>query len=134
MNDAARHAFTYGFAPQFTEATLIALRDALVSDDPRLMQGRTTEPEPVLMHHGLKIECACAIGFCAWVQNQSVTVGEVLIGYGDMLDQADRNLGRMCAYSPFLHAFDDTPREIVFPAMAELVNEILSERQQQVAA
>lgn len=61
-----RRVWRHGLAEQFSEAGLEALARALISDDPRLLQGATTEPPPLQCVQEWPIEAACGIGYCGW--------------------------------------------------------------------
>jgi hypothetical protein len=54
-----------GFVPLLPTRGLEALRDALRSDDPRLVQGHTTSPPPLMCVSDWPVEAACLLGFFA---------------------------------------------------------------------
>ncbi len=64
-------------APLLSTSGLEALRQALVRDDPRLIQQATSNPAPAEIFQEEAIEGACALGFCAWKGDGLDTVGEV---------------------------------------------------------
>jgi hypothetical protein len=103
--------FRDGFVPVFSTAGLTALRDALVSDDPRLTQGSTTTPPPLMCVRDFDVEAACALGFCGWQGDGLTTVGEVEEFFARACFEADQKLGEPAACRWFLNWFDDTPRD-----------------------
>lgn len=116
-----------GFVPVLATAALEALRDALRSDDPRLTQGSTTTPPPLLCVQDWPVEAACALGFCGWQGEGRDTVGEVEEFFAQVCFEADQRLGEPAACRWFLNWFDDTPR-------AEMRRELLAEVEYALAA
>lgn len=114
---AWRHVFRHGFCPSLPTAGLERLRDALRDDDPRLLQGSTTQPPPLCVADW-PCEAADAIGFCGW--EEGGTVGEVEEFFAKMCFEADERLGEAAACRWFLNWFDDTPRD-------EMRRELLAE-------
>ncbi len=123
-----RMVWRNGFAPSLSNDGLLALRDALRGDDPRLVQGATTSPPPLLCVQDWPVEGCCALGFCGWQGDGLLTVGEVEAHFAKCCYEADRRLGEPAACRWFLNWFDDTPRTAM---RKELLNEVereLSER------
>ena len=107
-----RKVWREGFLPQFNEDQKEALRKALTSDDPRLTQGSTTTPPPLLCVQDWPCEAACAIGFCGWMGGAGLsTVGEVEEFFAKACYEADQLLGEPAACRYWLNWFDDTPRD-----------------------
>lgn len=123
-----------GFVPHLKTEALEALAKALREDDPRLTQGSTTTPPPLMCVQDWPVEAACALGFCAWQGDQLTTVGEVEEAFARMCFEADQRLGEAAACRHFLNAFDDTPRQEMFAALLEEVELALKERVANVAA
>src|SRR5205814_4865596 len=92
-------------------AGLESLRDALRADDPRLTQGSTTTPPPLMCVQDWPVEAACALGFCGWQGETLESVGEVEEFFARVCFEADQRLGEPAACRWFLNWFDDTPRE-----------------------
>ena len=122
-----------GFAPVLPTAGLEALRDALRDDDPRLTQGSTTTPPPLMCVQDWPVEAACALGFCGtaefggfWTDaagrknDAAATVGQVEEFFAKACFQADWRLGEPAACRWFLNWFDNTPRD-------EMRRELLAE-------
>jgi hypothetical protein len=99
-----------GFVPVLSTAALEALRDACYGDDPRLMQGGTTTPPPLMCVQDWPCEAACAMGYCGWQAEDLTTVGEVEEFFARVCFEADSRLGEPAACRWFLDWFDATPR------------------------
>jgi hypothetical protein len=100
-----------GFAPVLSTTGLESLRDALRGDDPRLTQGSTTTPPPLMCVQDWPVEAACALGFCGWQGDALETVGQVEEFFARACCEADLRLGEPAACRWFLNWFDDTPRD-----------------------
>jgi hypothetical protein len=117
-----------GFAPLLSTAGLQALRQALIDDDERLVQGSTTSPPPLTCVQDWLVEGTCAIGFCAWQGEGFETVGEIEDQFAQCCFEADRRLGEPAACRYFLNWFDDTPRDQMRRQLLAEVELTLSER------
>jgi hypothetical protein len=116
-----RQVWRDGFAPVLSSAGLDALRGALRRDDPRLIQGSTSTPPPLMCVRDWPVEAACALGFCGWQGDGLDNVGEVEEFFARVCFEADQRLGEPAACRWFLNWFDDTPREVV---RRELISEV----------
>lgn len=117
-----------GFAPGLSDASLQALRDALKTDDARLIQGSTTTPPPLLCVQDWPVDAACALGFCGWQGERLDTVGEVEEFFARLCFEADGRLGEAAACRWFLNWFDDTPRHEMQRLLLEEVEATLAAR------
>ena len=117
-----------GFAPVLPTAGLEALRNALRDDDPRLRQGSTTVPPPLMCVRDWPVEAACALGFCGWQANGLALVAEVEEFFADACYQADRRLGEPGACRWFLKFFDETPWAEVRRDLLAEVERVLADR------
>lgn len=115
-----RRVWRDGFVPSLTNKHLEALAAALRDDDPRLIQGATTTPPPLLCVSDWPIEACCAIGYCGWKGGDLDTVGEVEEFFAKCCFEADARLGEPAACRWLLNWYDDTPRN-------EMRRELLSE-------
>ncbi len=106
--------------PVLSTVGLMSLRDALRSDDPRLVQGATTTPPPLMCVQDWPVEACCALGYCGWQGDALHTVGEVEEHFAKCCFEADQRLGEPAACRWFLNWFDDTPR-------SEMRRELLAE-------
>lgn len=122
-----RQVWRDGFVPVLSTAGLESLREALDKDDPRLTQGSTTTPPPLMCVQGWPCEAACALGFCGWQGDGKQTVGEVEEFFAKACWEADQRLGQPAACRYFLNWFDDTPRP-------EMRKELLAEVELALAA
>jgi hypothetical protein len=123
-----RHVWREGFAPQISTDGLTALLKALEADDPRLQQGSTTTPAPLMCVQDWPVEAACCLGFCGWQGDGLTTVGEVEEYFARLCFQADQALGEPAACRWFLNWFDDTPRAEMRRELAHEVTLVLLAR------
>src|SRR5262245_49936948 len=105
-----RKVWRDGFAPLLSTAGLQALRQALIEDDDRLLQGVTTSP-PTTSVHDRPVEGTCAVGYTAWHGEGLESIGEIERHFAESCREADRRLGEAGACRYFLNWFDDAPRE-----------------------
>ncbi len=117
-----------GFAPLLSTPSLMALREALASDDARLSQGSTTTPPPLMCVQDWPVEAACALGYCGWQGDGLETVGEVEEFFAKACYEADVALGEPAACRWFLNWFDDTPRGQMRRDLLNEVERVLTER------
>ena len=117
-----------GFVPVVSTTGLMALRDALRQDDPRLTQGSTTTPPPLMCVQEWPVEAACALGFCGWQGDDLTTVGEVEEHFAKCCFEADQRLGEPAACRWFLNWFDDTLRDDMRPDLLSEVELALADR------
>jgi hypothetical protein len=117
-----------GFVPVLSTAGLEALREALRGDDPRLTQGSTTTPPPLMCVQDWPVEAACALGFCGWQGDDLESVGQVEEFFARACFEADQRLGEPAACRWFLNWFDDTPREEMRAALLAEVEKALAAR------
>ena len=108
-----RRCFRDGFAPHLPTAGLEALRAALETDDPRLIQGCTAHTEHC--YHGPRfmqpVTGACAVGYCWWQGDDVRTVEDLESQFSISCWEADRLLGEHAANRFFPNWFDETPRD-----------------------
>src|SRR5215210_7646809 len=106
-----RNVWRTGVATLLSTESLEALREALATDDPRLLQGATTTPPPLQCVQDWPVEAACALGYCGWVGGGLESVAEVEEYFARMCFEIDRRLGEPAACRWFLNWFDETLRE-----------------------
>jgi hypothetical protein len=121
MMESWRDCWRRGVAPLLSTKGLEALRQALVNDDRRLLQGVTTEPPLFQCVQDWPVRAACPLGFCGWAEGLT-TVAEVTEYFARMCFEIDQQMGEPAACRWFLNAWDDTPRELV---RKELLAEVL---------
>lgn len=100
-----------GFAPNISIKAMKVLEKALVDDDPRLLQGATTSPPPLMCVQDWPVEAACLVGYCGWQGEGLRTVEEVENYFARSCFDADSVLGEPALCRWFLNWFDETPRE-----------------------
>lgn len=115
-----RKAWRRGLAPLLPTKGLEALAKALAEDDPRLLQGATTDPPPLECVQDMKVAAACAVGFCGWQGQGLETVIEVSEFFANTTFASTQTLGSCAETCQFLNWFDETPR-------AEMRRELLPE-------
>jgi hypothetical protein len=123
-----------GIAPQLSAAALEPLRDALERDDPRLLQGATCLPPPLLCVQECPVEAACALGYCGWQAEGLATVAEVEEYFAWLCSRCDERLGEPAACRWFLNWYDETPREEMRGLLLAEVNRALAQRRAGTAA
>jgi hypothetical protein len=122
---AWQHTWRHGFAPNISTAGLLALRTALLADDPRLIQGNTTTPLPMACVMDWPVEAGCATSLPGWLGDELETVAEVEEYAARIWFEADERLGEPGACRWFLNWWDDTPRETARPELlAEVEREL----------
>ncbi len=129
MTEAWRCVWRDGIVPQLSTRALSELRQALLSDDPRLQQGATTTPPPLLKVQDWPVEAACAIGYCGWQGEGLETVGQVEEFFARVCAAADARLGEPAAVRHFLNWYDDTPRTQMRQELLAEVERALAQRQ-----
>lgn len=133
-----------GFAPILSTPCLEALAEALRTDDPRLTQGSTTTPPPLMCVQDWPVEAGCFLVFMGAVENggfactsteavsnqlgvpphsnaKACTVGQAEEFFARLCFEADQRLGgEPAACRWLLNWFDNTPRN-------EMRRELLAE-------
>lgn len=128
-----RRVWRNGIVPLVSIPELEALRDALQSDDPRLIQGATTVPPPLYSVQDWPCEAACAISIMgtgvlgnlydkrkSFTEMACVTVGTLEEYFAKMCFEIDSLIGEPAGCRWFLNWYDETPRE-------EMIRELLPE-------
>lgn len=123
-----QRAWRVGFAPGISTDGLKALMGALFVDDPRVTQGITTTPPPMMSTQDCPVEAADAIGFCGWQGDGLSTAGEVEEYFAKACYDADHRLGEEGACRWFVNWFDNTPRNemrrLLMDEIIEYVREV----------
>jgi hypothetical protein len=111
------------------------LRAALAADDPRLTQGSTTTPPPLICVQDWPVEAADAIaltGIPAAGGWGNATVGAIEGHFARCCFEADQRLAEPAACRWFLGWFDDTPRPVVILELLAEVTRALESRAEPV--
>lgn len=124
-----------GYAKVFSTRALEELGTALHFNLPQLVQGVTTGPPPLPVNQDKPCEQADAIGYCGWIGEGLITVGQVEEFFAKSCFDVDQRLGEPAGCRWFLNWFDDTPRdEMRRELLAEIVRELDIRRGFPVAA
>ena len=123
-----RNVWRDGLAPVLSTAGLVALRDAVVTNDDRLMQGATTTPPPLHCVQDWPVEAACGVGYCGWQGEALETVVEVEEYFAKVCHEVDQRLGEPAGCRWFLNWFDDTPRDQMRRELLTEINRSLAQR------
>lgn len=113
---------------------LAVLHQAMLTDDPRWIQGTTTIPPPLTCMQDFPVEAADAIGICGWIGDGFRTVGEVEEFFAKKCYEMDQILGEPAACRWWLNWHDDAPRETVRTELLAEIELELSRRAAGVAA
>lgn len=110
---------------------LRALHTALVEDSPQLIQGHTVDPLPVGEDMDRAPEACCPLGYAAWQAWGLRSVRQVDAEFAGICFRAFRDgIPTDCQWA--LNWFDETPRDVAFPALAGVVARVLAERAKEV--
>jgi hypothetical protein len=123
-----RKVWREGIAPQLSTPGLAALRNALRSDDPALLQGCTTSPPPLACVQDWPVEGACPVGLCGWRGDGLETVAEVEEYFARACFGCDQLLSEPAACRWFLNWADETPRDEMRAALLPEVELALASR------
>lgn len=123
-----RKVWREGFAPLLPTPGLEALAEALQRDDPRLIQGATTTPAPLLCVQDWPVEASCAVTYCGWQGEGRELVGEAEEFFASACFRADQALGEPAGCRWFLNWFDDAPRDEMRRELLPEVKRVLAMR------
>ena len=135
-----RKVFRDGLVPLMPTEELEALRDALKTDSPFLIQGATTQPPPISCVSDWPIEAGCLIAYPFAATHggfhknldgsnnlDACTVAEAESGFAAYCFEIDQRLGEPAATKWLLDDFDGWPR-------AEMIANLLPEVERALAA
>jgi len=123
-----RKVWREGLVPLLSTQSLEVLRQALLTNDARLLQGATTTPPPLQCVQDWPVEGACALGYCGWQGEGLETVAEVEEFFARMCFEIDQRLGEPAGCRWFLNWFDETPRDEMRRELLTEVHLILAAR------
>jgi hypothetical protein len=109
--EAWRDCWRKGVAPLLSTRGLEALRQALVEDDPSLLQGETTRPLALTPDYSETPKGACAMGYSAWKGDGLATVREVELFFQHACREVDQLMGWPGASQQFIDWFDLAARD-----------------------
>jgi hypothetical protein len=128
MEPKALRAWRDGIAKWLSRPALEALARGLEEDDPRLIQGCTTEPPALTVAKDFRCEGACPIAYAGWIAGKgtAATVAEVEEYMATIVNMANLDLNGE-AYA-FLNWIDETPRDDMRRELLAEVNRELARR------
>ena len=115
-----RRVWRDGFLQALSRQGLMTLKEALLHDDRRLLQGAACFPMPTVAGRDREVRGACALGWCGWRGEGLKTIGQVEAYVERLCLDADAALQEPAACRYFLNWYDDTPR-------AQMRRELLAE-------
>lgn len=123
-----RKTWRDGLVPVLSSSCLLALRDALESDDPRLIQGHTVQPAFRSDGPEAPVEAADPLALMGWLGEGMGTVGEVEEFWSSMCFEIDRRIGEPAGCRWLLNWIDETPRDVMRRELLAEVNLVLAAR------
>ena len=111
--EAWKTVWREGFVPTLTLDGLKALRAGLQIDDPRITQGSTTTPPPLMCVREWPIEACCVLVFCGWQAGllKAETVGCAEEYFAIACYQCDLLMKESAVCRYFLNWYDETGRD-----------------------
>lgn len=127
-----RTALRDGFIPNMSTVHLLELRDMLRRNDPRLTQGSTCTPPPLMCVADWPVEACCLVALGGVAEHGGfghAKVGEAEEAFAELCYQADVRLGDPAACRYLLNWFDDTPRDEMIRELLPEIERALRERE-----
>ncbi len=121
MDESWRKVWRQGVVPHLNLEGLLALEQALVTNDRRLIQGATISPPPLQCVQGWPVDAACLIAYCGWHGNHLHTVGDLELFFADICRECDDSTGEPGSVRWLLTMYDEWPRETM---IANLLPEV----------
>lgn len=115
-------------APQLSTQGLLALRNALQTDDSRLLQGATTSPPPLQCTQDWPCEAACLIAYPSWQGDSLEYVADVEERFAQICYDTDQALGEPAGCRWLMNWFDETPRQEMIAQLLPEVELALAQR------
>lgn len=125
MSAEAFRAWRQGMVPQLVDTGLLALREALIANDPALLRGSTVTPWAVADLANAPCEGVCPLAFALWRGLGLVTSGSVSAAWSRIMDEC-HNAGLLPWI--FVGWWDDTPAQEARNILLGLVVEALAAR------
>lgn len=127
MPDNAKAAFRAA-APHMDHVGLLALYGALLADDPRLIQGVTTDPPNLMSRPNAPCEGACLIGYTG-LRAGLTTCAEVEEYFGAVMKAAQASLAEPGGMRWLTNWYDETDRETMRAALLPEVRAAIAARE-----
>jgi hypothetical protein len=106
-----RKVWREGLSPLLSPRALLALKTALETDDPALIQRQTTQPSEIEASAETLCEGACLIGFTGWKGEGLLHVDDVAEYFSRMCCAVGVLLGDPGGVHYLIHWWDITPRD-----------------------
>lgn len=106
-----RNVWRSAASKMFSDNGLIALRQALLEDDPRLIQGATTIPPPLMCVQDWTIEAGDLFAFAACWGDGKTTVAECEEFFAKACFDIDQILQEPAGCRGLINWYDETPRD-----------------------
>lgn len=121
-----RRVWREGVAPLLSTCGLEALREALLRDDPELMQGATCEPHPDLAERGSPVQRGCLLAYPCWKADGLETVAELDEYFNRLCFETDQRLGEPGAVRWLIRPFDSqwSREEMIANLLPEVEREL----------
>jgi hypothetical protein len=116
------------FAQRLPVAGLHALRIALATDSPLLVQGATTSPPPLRLVQDWPVEAADPAAFALWQGLGLTTVEEVESAWARLCADVDNAAREPAACRHWINHWDESPRGEVVPQLLAEVEWELTDR------
>jgi hypothetical protein len=112
-----------------TLAGLQALRTALATNDPALLQGATTSPPPLESLMDCPVLACCPVAYAGWRGEGLTTVAQVENAFFRLCNGVDALLNEQAAVRWFLTWWDEYPKEQTVPQLLGEVEREITSRQ-----
>lgn len=116
--------FRYGILPSLSTNALRFLQHCLATNDKRLIQKETTQPQKP----DEPCSHACLLALPVWLKHPAPTVAEAEDYFHWLCCETDNKIGEPASTRYFLNWFDDTPREEMRAKLLPIVNETINDR------
>lgn len=135
-----RKVWRKGIVPLLSNTGLEFLREGLLKDDPRILQGATTAPPPLMCVQDWPVEACCVIGYTGVGDfggfhenvNDNPSVEMVEEYFARMCYEIDLILGEPAACRWFINWSDESPRHEMRIALLSEVQLALRNRQESI--
>lgn len=117
--ERAREVLRAGLLPQWDAAIVAATLEAIEKDDPRLVQGSTCTPPPLMCVQDWPVEAVDILGIGALVSGQVRNVAEAEEVFARSCFEIDKRMGEAAACRWLLNWWDSAPRPEVLAMMRE---------------
>ncbi len=132
-----RKVWRVGVHPLLTVDQLESLRKAILSDDPRLIQGATCTPPPLSCLQDWPVEAACLFAFCGVEDHGGFgecKVAEAEEFFAKLCFDMDQNIGVAGGCRHVINWFDETPRDEMRRLLLPEVQRSIAEKEKETVS